>query len=315
MTRANTIAQPPAPAKPPAQLGPVAQWWLRRLFDVSRHAPWLAQILKHWAARTAIRYNAKARDATAANARRLISPTLPDDDCRVLGRAVVRRFIDFVIDVGRSQRQTPEELRAHIDSVQGHDAYLAARNRGGGAIILTAHMGSFELGLAALTAIEPNVHVVFKRDSEDSFEALRRNLRTTLGVHEAAVDDGWTTWLALRDALRANHVVILQGDRAMPGQKSLPVPIAGGHVALPMGPLMLAIASGAPIVPIFTLATTPGRCKVFVEPMIEVDPSAEPVNGVHPAMLKIGAVLEKYLVANPDQWLMLDPAFVEDIKK
>ncbi|CAN5596976.1 hypothetical protein BH10PLA1_BH10PLA1_05120 [soil metagenome] len=319
MTRASAIADPPAPAapvaapKPPAKLGPVAQWWLRRLFTLSRNAPWMARLLRDWAARTAIRYHTNARESTAANAHRLIDPALSDMECRAFGRAVVRRFIDFVIDIGRSQGQTPEQLRAHIDSVQGHDAYLAARAPAKGAIILTAHMGSFELGLAALTAIEPHVHVVFKRDNEDSFEALRRNLRTTLGVHEAAVDDGWTTWLALRDALRANHVVILQGDRAMPGQKSQPVPIARGHVALPMGPLMLAIASGAPIVPIFTLATTPGRCKVFVETAIEVDPDAAPVDGVHPAMRQIAAVLEKYLIANPNQWLMLEPAFAEDI--
>jgi len=274
--------------------------------------PWLARLLKRWAARTAIRYSEKALQAAIANGRRLISPNLSEMDCREYGRSVVRRFIDFVIDIGISQGQTPAQMRTRIDGVDGHDQYVAARKLGGGAIILTAHMGSFELGLAALTAIEPNVHVVFKRDAQDGFETIRQNLRRTLGVQEAPIDDGWTTWIKLRDALRANHVVILQGDRALPGQKSQPVPIAGGHVALPLGPLMLAIASGAPIVPIFTLATAPGRCRVYVEPAICVDPDAPTVDGVHPALLQIGKVIEKYIVAHPDQWLVLDRAFVED---
>jgi KDO2-lipid IV(A) lauroyltransferase len=203
-------------------------------------------------------------------------------------------------------------MRSRIDGVDGHDHYVAARKLGRGAIILTAHMGSFELGLAALTAIEPKVHVVFKRDTEDGFETIRQNLRHKLGVIEAPIDDGWTIWIKLRDALRADQVVILQGDRAMPGQKSQPVPVAGGHVALPLGPLMLAMASEAPIVPIFTLATAPGRCRVFVEDPIIIDPQAEPVDGVHPSLLKIGKVIEKYVVAHPDQWLVLDRAFVED---
>ncbi len=311
------IAHPPAerpaaPAKPPAKLGPVAHWWLRRLFSFSRRVPWLAMMLKRLAGRMAIRYSPKALEAATANARRLISPTLSEPDCRAYGRAVVRRFIDFVIDIGRSQNQTPEQLRARVDAVIGFDAYHAARKSGGGAIVLTAHMGSFELGLAGLTAIEKNVHVVFKRDAEDSFETLRRALRQKLGVFETPIDEGWTVWLKLRDALRADHVVVLQGDRAMPGQKSQPVPIAGGHVALPLGPLMLAIASGSPIVPVFTLATAPGRCKVFVEPAIHVNPDAEPINGIHPAMLAIAKSIEKYIVANPDQWLILDRAFVED---
>jgi hypothetical protein len=75
---ATTPAAPPAPPK----LGPVAQWWLRRLFAVSRQAPWLARLLKRWAARTAIRYSPKALDAAIANGRRLISPDLSEMDCR-----------------------------------------------------------------------------------------------------------------------------------------------------------------------------------------------------------------------------------------
>jgi len=293
-------------------LGPVAQWWLRRLFAVSRQAPWLARILKRWAARTAIRYSPKALDAAIANGRRLISPDLPEMDCREYGRAVVRRFIDFVIDIGQSQSQTPDEMRARIDGVDGHDRYVAARAAKCGAIVVTAHMGSFELGLAALTAIEPRVHVVFKRDTLDGFETIRQNLRRTLGVIEAPIDDGWAIWIKLRDALRADEVVILQGDRAMPGQKAAAVPVARGHVNLPLGPVMLAIASGAPIVPIFTLATSPGRYRVCVESPIWVDPQAEPIDGVHPALLQIGKTLEKYVLAYPDQWLLLDRAFVED---
>ncbi len=315
MTMLKAMPVHPSPATPPAppKMGPVAHWWLRRLFAVSRQAPWLARILKRWAARTAIRYSPKALDAAIANGRRLISPDLPEMDCREYGRSVVRRFIDFVIDIGRSQDQTPAEMRARIDGVDGHDRYAAARKLGRGAIILTAHMGSFELGLAALTAIEPKVHVVFKRDTEDGFEAIRQNLRQKLGVIEAPIDDGWAIWIKLRDALRADEVVVLQGDRALPGQKAQSAPVAGGHVALPLGPLMLAMASDAPIVPIFTLATAPGRCRVIVEEAIIVDPQAEPVNGVHPALLKIAKVIEKYVVAHPDQWLVLDRAFVEDV--
>jgi lauroyl/myristoyl acyltransferase len=72
------------------------------------------------------------------------------------------------------------------------------------------------------------------------------------------------------------------------------------------------MASGSPIIPIFTLATGRGRCKVFVERPIEVDPNADLVDGALPAVRQIAAAIEKYVVANPDQWLVLDRAFVED---
>ena len=45
---------------------------------------------------------------------------------------------------------------------------------------------------------------------------------------------------------------------------------------------------------------------------VRIDPHAPPVDGVHPALVQLGKVLAKYLVQYPEQWLVLDSAFVED---
>jgi lauroyl/myristoyl acyltransferase len=304
----NPMAPPKPAAKPP---GAVANWWLRRLFAAARDHRWLITALRPLARRLPVRCSAKIHDATYANARRLLGPQVTERQCRQYAEALVLRFIDFIVDVGRSHGQTAEQMRQRIDGVEGHENYVRARELKRGAIVVTAHMGSFELGLAALTQIEPHVHVVFKRDSMDGFEQIRRSLRQTLGVHEAAIDDGWGTWIQLRDALTADHVVVLQGDRAMPGQRAEPVKIAGGHIRLPLGPVKLAIASGAPIIPIFTLSTGQGRCRVIVERPILVNPDASDDSAA--VLEQIGAVLEKYLKSYPDQWLILDRAFVEDV--
>ena len=297
----------------PREPGALANWWLRVLFKASRDHHWLIRLLRPLAEYIPTRASEKIRDSTRCNARRIISPSLSEWHCRRYAGKLVLRFVDFIVDVGRSFGQTPEQMRQRVESVVGHDNYVAARAMKKGAIVVTAHMGSFELGLAALTSIEKDVHVVFKRDSMDGFENIRRSLRQTLGVHEAAIDDGWTTWIQLRDALTADHVVVLQGDRALPGQRSAPVKVAGGHIQLPLGPVKLAVASGAPIIPIFTLATGEGRCRVCVEPAILVNPAA--ADDIGSVLNQIGAVLEKYLTSYPDQWLILDRAFVEDAIK
>jgi len=43
-----------------------------------------------------------------------------------------------------------------------------------------------------------------------------------------------------------------------------------------------------------------------------VDPDAEVVEGIHPALAAWGRVIEKFLAKYPEQWLRLDRAFVED---
>lgn len=289
-----------------------ARFWLGRLYFWARHAPWLLRLLKRPVVWITVRTSGPIKNGTHANARRIFGPNISRKESADFTTKVTANFFDFVVEVGRSGAMTIQQLAAQVESVHGHEEYLATRRSGGGAIMLTAHMGSFEVGMAALRGYEQNIHVVFKRDAMNRFETIRRTLRDTLGVHEAPVDAGWDTWVGLRDALEKNHVVVMQGDRAMPGQRAQSVPILGGHLSLPLGPIVLAQISGSPIIPVFVVRTVTGKSLLFVESPIRVDPDASLINGVHPQLLAWGKVLEKFIAKYPEQWLFLDPAFVED---
>jgi KDO2-lipid IV(A) lauroyltransferase len=286
--------------------------WLRLLFWSSRAAPWLVRLAKHPVMWITPRFSASVRHGTTANARRIFGSSISARQSMRFSQRVVGRFCDFVLSVGQSVGMTPQELRARIVSVDGDEIFKERRRRGDGAILITAHMGSFELGLAALAEVEPHIHVVFQRDAFDGFESVRTHLRQKLGVQEAPIDDGWKTWIKLRDALVSNHVIVLQADRVMPGQKFETVPFLGAHLRLPVGPLKLALASGSPIIPVFTIMTSPTTCRLFIEPAIEVNADEADLESTSPVMTKIGAAIEKFVAQYPDQWLVLQPAFAED---
>ena len=201
------------------------------------------------------------------------------------------------------------QLQNQIESIHGDHHYDAARAAGKGAIIATAHMGSFEAGAAALRRREPKMHVVFKRDAMGRFEQVRRELRHRLGVIEAPIDDGLDVWFRLRDALQRNEIVMLQADRVMPGQKGVRLPFLHGHLEIPTGPIKLALATGAPVIPVFSRRLPDGRVRLYVEPAIFVEPSNQLP---HPAQLQIAGLLEKYVHACPEQCLLIHRAFCED---
>jgi lauroyl/myristoyl acyltransferase len=171
-------------------------------------------------------------------------------------------------------------------------------------------MGAFEVGLAALREWEPKVHVVFKRDSFDGFERIRSRVRAMLGVIEAPIDDGFGSLVQLRDALLANEVVVMQGDRAMPGQRAQVVPFLHGLLRLPLGPVKLAQLTNSPIIPVFLVRGRRGGFHVHLTEPIEVDANAELIDGVDPALLKIGQAIESFVEKCPQQWLVLNRAFV-----
>ena len=95
----------------------------------------------------------------------------------------------------------------------------------------------------------------------------------------------------------------------MPGQKGSRVAFLGGHMLLPTGPVKLAMASGAPIVPVFSVRIPSGKIKLFIEEPIEVG------QDVDEAMGKLAAVIGQYVAKYPEQWLVLNPAFEEDAKR
>jgi KDO2-lipid IV(A) lauroyltransferase len=91
----------------------------------------------------------------------------------------------------------------------------------------------------------------------------------------------------------------------MPGQKGLRVPFLHGHMELPTGPVKLALASSAPILPVFAVRTPDGRIRIHIEPAIVVE-------DIDAAMSKLAAVIERYVRDYPEQWLLFHKAFCED---
>ena len=289
-----------------------ARFWLELLMRTAYHAPWLARAVRPTILFFGWRCSPVLRDGPTANAAWILGPSSRPRERRALGKRVVRNFYDFVCDIGRHRLRSPDELRLLAESVEGEDHYRRARSMGRGALVVTAHLGSFELGTAMLRAFEKRVHVVFRRDRLSSFERLRSEQRASLGVMEASLDDGWGVWLRLRDALLADEVVMLQGDRMMPGQRGVPVPFLGGHIELPAGPVKLAMATGAPIIPVFTIRARRGRFRVIIDEPITVEAGPLRWDGPHPALLRLAASIERQVAAYPDQWLMLHRVWCED---
>jgi lauroyl/myristoyl acyltransferase len=278
--------------------------WLRLFFRIVGLSPAFAAAARPVFVFLAFSFSPRIRRATAVNAARLLDH--PDEKTkRLFGRRVVGSFYDFVCDVGATLHSTREQLAARIESVTGTESYHAARAAGRGAVLVTAHMGSFEKGLVALPIQEKRIHVVFKRDKIGGFEKLRTELRKRLNVAESPVDDGWGVWVRLREALQNDEVVAVQGDRVLPGQKGIPVAILGGTLLLPTGPFKLAASAGSPVMPIFSTRSPDGRIAIRIEPAI--DPT-----DVDAAVRLFGACLERQLRTHADQWLVLDPAFLED---
>ncbi len=302
---ARALAPVPGRGAPEA-LNDRARKWLTRLLLVSERSPLLVAIVRPFFIEASWRTSPELRTGTLANAARILGPDSSARARRRLGRGVNARFYDFLAELGASKKRGRSR---GIAEVVGAEHLTQARAGGRGVLMTTAHLGAFEAGIEALRAVEPRVHVVFqRRDDLPDFERLRQPHHRRLGVLEIAIEDGLDAWARVRAALEAGDIVLMQGDRVMPGQRGAPVAFLGGHILAPIGPVKLARLTGCPIVPVFT-PRCGRRVRIIMEAPIE--PPAAPEED-RAALEQLMAVIAKRVTETPDQWLMLHAAWLED---
>ncbi len=289
-----------------------AAGWLQLLFWFTARAPIVPRLLRPVVMFFTWTCAREVRDAVTTNARRILGPGSTPHAQRKLGRRVLASAFEAVLDFGRHRKLPVARLLTRIESVQGLEGYERARGLRRGAILVTAHLGPFEIALSSLMRRERRVHVVFRRDAMSEFERLRSEHRQRLGVLEAPIDDGLPTWFRLRDALLADEVVLLQGDRTMRGQRGVPVPFLHGHLRIPEGPVKLAQITGAPIIPTFAIWTASRRVRIELHEPLIVGGSDPDALTPEAALDRLGAEIADVVARYPDQWLVLERAWIED---
>lgn len=282
-----------------------ARFWLGGVLMWSiEHAPWLARMTRPFFLFAAWHSSRFLRGNLLENAGHLLGADSTAGARRHVANKVLDNHWRFITDFGRMRHWPRRRLLDEIVQIDGERQYRRAQSSGRGIILVTAHLGSFEVGLAAIAEHARQVHVVFTRDTMATFDRLRSERRRMLGIIEAPLDDGLAVWLQLRDALRRNEVVLMQGDRVMPGQKGVTVDFLGAPMRLPTDPVRLAMATGAPIVPVFSLHTPDRKVRIVLEEPITVGDGR-----LVPAVRRLAKVIERHVSAHPDQWLMTHRAW------
>jgi lauroyl/myristoyl acyltransferase len=221
------------------------------------------------------------------------------------GREMVSRHSRLWIDLLRYSGRSDVDPKSLLAARSGDERLVEASREGTGAILLTAHVGNFELGGLFLAQLGLKVAVVYVPDPSPVIERHREDARRMLGVRGLPIDTSPFAFLPVRKALEENLFVAIQGDRDVSGTGRR-MPFFGKSASFPVGPFRLAQASGAPIFPVFVLQEDDGRYRTIVEDAIRV-PNARGEEGeaaVVAALALFVASMERTIRAYPSQWYL-----------
>lgn len=226
----------------------------------------------------------------------------------------IRVFWNFAWTINDNVRF--KELRATPDwEFVGTEHFDALQTREGGAIILTAHMGSYDLG-AQLFAETSTRRIVMVRAPEVDPETRRHEEdlhRRTVGD---AVKIDFSTRasdlaLDLLHSIQDGEIVAIQGDRVTPGITTIPATLFGKATSVPAGPFALAMAARVPIYPLFIIRLGRRRYRLLVCPPIEVRRTRDRAEAFGQAVEQWTRNLEQVISASWYQWFEFDPFYEE----
>ena len=249
----------------------------------------------------AYRRNLATREAIEANLRVVLHAQGQPATAHDLERLVRRNFIGFgkyMVDFFKIGALSPESQQALI-RVEHLDYLQQCVDMNKGVIVLTAHLGNWELGAVVAQQCGFRINAVVREQPTPRLDALFQAQRVKRGVQVLPMNGAA---LAVPACLKRNEIVVLLADMDYSGG-GRPVPFFGQAACLPQGPAVLAKRSGSPILPAFVLRQADDTfCFRAYQPILP-----DPSRSVRDIQDAICAILEAEIGEHPDQWFAYEP--------
>jgi Kdo2-lipid IVA lauroyltransferase/acyltransferase len=197
-------------------------------------------------------------------------------------------------------RYTAENAR-NVALYDGFENYAAAREAGRGVLLLTAHLGAWEIGSFVHSIFGNPIKIVVRRLDNPKVDALVERYRTLHGNQTFAKEDFARGLLA---AMRAGETVGILMDTNMTPPQGVFVNFFGKPACTASGMARVALRSGAAVVPAFTIWDKKLRkYRVRFDPALQLvstgDDDADAIGNT----ALFNRVIQDYVTRYPEQWL------------
>ncbi len=227
-----------------------------------------------------------------------------DRRTREVFREGAKNYYDTFLAPGLSDQQLEKMI-----SLEGWDNLQRALEMGRGVVLVTAHLGSPALVAQILGARKARMTVVAEPlRSRRLFELMARVRATRESIR--VVPFSPTVTHELTEALGRNEVIGVVADRDI-SKNGIPVRFFGVETLLPVGPVMLALRTGAALMPAFTYRLPDGGLVGRIREPLDLERTGRLREDLRLNTQKLAGVLEEAIRKSPEQWTVFEPIWPE----
>ena len=233
----------------------------------------------------------------------LAFPEMPATERQALLGRTFRHLGVQLAEFCQMSRYSAACVKREVMRYEGLDYFLEAERRGNGVLVLTGHLGAWELSSFVHSLLGHPMGMVIRRLDNALVDGLVNRIRCQHGNRVLHKDDFAR---GLLTAMSRGETVGILMDTNMTPPQGVFVPFFGVEACTASGLARVARKTGAAVVPGFLLwSETEGRYVLHFGEELQLQVTADAEADALANTALFARVTESYIRRYPDQWLWL----------
>ncbi|MFO7932249.1 MAG: lysophospholipid acyltransferase family protein [Desulfosalsimonas sp.] len=237
------------------------------------------------------------RDVAIENLTRAFGCEMTQAQIRALARRIFCSLMKIVFETGWAMHIKKSDIRRHF-RFTGMQNLHAAMQEKKGVLVLTAHLGNWELLITAAGKLGLPISAIYRPLEFEPLDRFFTQLRSSSGASL------FPKKMAMRKVLRSlaeNKLVGILLDQNTGASKGVFADFFGEPAGTNKGMALLARATGTPVVPMF-LVRENGFFRVICGPRLPNIKTRDKTKDIEAATILYNRVIEDMIRRYPEQW-------------
>ena len=187
----------------------------------------------------------------------------------------------------------------HLITIRGLDNYTNACNEGKGVLLFGAHFGNWEIGNAALAIWTQPLSFVYRILDNRLLEGIITTVRASCGNTSVPKENAMRQMIRL---LKKETTISILIDQNVAWYEGVFVDFFGRKACTTSGLALLAMHTGAPVLPFFTSRLPDGKYLLEIGKKVEIISSENREADILINTQNFTKIIEEHIRQYPEQW-------------
>lgn len=242
-------------------------------------------------------FDRKHRKIAIANLSRAFAGEKSAAEIQNIARKVFRNLVLILFEVGWYTRMREKDLQRHF-TIRGVNHLHQAYARGKGILILTAHMGNWELLAAAVALTGYTTNILYRPLDNPTLDDFFNRSRARFG---GKTIPNAKAMRKILKSLRREELVAMLMDQNVDWYEGVVADFFGHRAFTNKGMALLALKTGAPVLPVFVFRED-HRFVIQFFPEVPLFRSGDKTRDVEVNTAAYNQAIETAIRRHPDQW-------------